>query len=144
MGLIELKKGEVLHRAGSDKVDSLEIIIKGSMLCSNQFTTTTFGVGGIIGLPEIPGQYYKYTYQASEDTSVFSYPYTSRDDIYKTIKANPKISSILASPSIKIADNVCKLYDEQFDMCMAEYDKIQADYKGRLVLKSCNIGVFLE
>lgn len=129
MGLIELKKGEVLHRAGSDKVDSLEIIIKGSMLCSNQFTTTTFGVGGIIGLPEIPGQYYKYTYQASEDTSVFSYPYTSRDDIYKTIKANPKISSILASQSIKIADNVCKLYDEQFDMCMAEYDKIQADYK---------------
>ncbi|MCR5102419.1 MAG: hypothetical protein K6B41_13800 [Butyrivibrio sp.] len=128
MGLVALKKGEVLHRAGSDKVETLEIVIKGSVNVANQFSNIDFGVGGILGIPEVPEKKYSFTYQAQEDSSVYSYPYKSKDDIYKVVKSNPKIANILASTSIKIAKELCDLYDQSFEMVQDYYDELRQNY----------------
>ena len=127
MGLLKLEKGQILHKAGKDTVSTLEVVVKGSLKISNAFSSITVGVGNFIGIVEHPGQPYNYTIEALEDTSVYSYPYESTDDIPKIVKSNPKIAPILAAQSTSTAATVCAVYDHQFDEALKEYEQIIAD-----------------
>ena len=85
MGQIELAKGKILHSAGKDTVETLEIVTKGSIKISNQYSHIVVKLGTILGTVEIPGEEYTYTYEAEEDSNVFSYPYNSPEDILKVL-----------------------------------------------------------
>ncbi|WP_051656676.1 Crp/Fnr family transcriptional regulator [Butyrivibrio sp. AE3004] len=121
MGLITLNPNQILHKAG-DKVETLEIIVKGSVSISIDGKFVPVGIGTLLGCAEKPGENYAYTYTANEETSVYSYSFTSVDDIYKIVNSNPKISPILASATVK---NVVLGLDKYYE----DYDDILADFK---------------
>ncbi|MBQ7428314.1 MAG: Crp/Fnr family transcriptional regulator [Butyrivibrio sp.] len=129
MGQIELAKGTILHSAGRDTVETLEIVTKGCIKISNQYGSIYAKLGTILGTAEIPGENYVYTYEAEEDSNVFSYPFNSNDDILKVLKSNPKIAPILASAAISAALNSVDAYNKQFDDTENEYNKIKNDYQ---------------
>ncbi|MBQ3797567.1 MAG: Crp/Fnr family transcriptional regulator [Butyrivibrio sp.] len=128
MGIIKLEKGKILHKAGSDIVETVEILVKGSIKISNQYTSITLGVGGFIGITEVPGKPYIYTIEALEETTVYSYPFNSYDDIPKVVKSNPKIAPILAAQIIECTAKCCDAYDKEFDDALSEYEQILSDY----------------
>ena len=75
MGLQTFKAGVTLHSAGSDRVDTLEILVKGRVQIDNGIVTLNAGTGAILGLGETPGTPYKFTYTATSDAQIISYAY---------------------------------------------------------------------
>jgi hypothetical protein len=128
MGLIKLEKGQVLHKAGTDTVETIEVVVKGSLKISNQFTSIVLTVGGFVGIVETPGSTYKYNIEALEESSVYSYPFESEDDIPNVVRSNPKIAPILAAQSVEVAVKCCDVYDKEFEDATSEYDQIMTDY----------------
>jgi hypothetical protein len=128
MGLIKLEKGQILHKAGKDIVSTVEVLVKGSLKISNPYSSITAGVGTFIGIVEHPGKPYNYTIEAIEESSVYSYPYESIEDIPKIVRSNPKIAPILAAQSTDTAARICAVYDQQFDEVIKEYEQLMADY----------------
>ncbi len=107
MGVIDVAKGDILHRIG-DRVGTLDIILKGNVKISAPVGSITLSNGGILGITEAPGDSYSHEYVALEDTSLYVSPYKTPQDISKVILSNPKISNILASTAVK---TVCDVYD---------------------------------
>ncbi len=128
MGLIKLEKGQVLHKAGTDTVETLEVLVKGSIKISNQYTSIILGVGSFIGIVETPGNLYTYTIEAMEESAVYSYPFNSKEDIPKVVKSNPKILPVLAAQSIDCAAKCCDVYEKEYDDATKEYEQLVADY----------------
>ncbi|WP_029232650.1 Crp/Fnr family transcriptional regulator [Butyrivibrio sp. VCB2006] len=128
MGLIKLEKGQILHKAGTDVVETIEVLVKGSLKVSNQFTSITLTVGSFVGIVETPGTAYKYNIEALEDSAVYSYSFESEADIPNVVKSNPKIAPILAAQSVESAVKCCDVYEQEYDDAMAEYDQIISDY----------------
>ena len=102
MGIKELKKGDVLH-SSSDSVKELEIVLKGAIRASNPYGGMVLKTGCLIGGAEKAEDTYFFTYEAETDATVYSYDYSSIDDIVKVIKLNQKIAPVLASSSAKAA-----------------------------------------
>lgn len=128
MQIIELKKGQTLHAAGST-VETIDIISKGEINIFNEGISVVLKGGTICGLPETPGDTYNFTYQAATDATIASYPYNRMDDLISVLKANPKIAPILVS-------NVYKSYQTTLDACQKQlqeandtYRHIMADYE---------------
>ncbi len=128
MGLIKLEKGQILHKSGSDIVSTLEVLLKGRLKISTQYSSITLNTGGFAGIVEKPGKPYAYDYEALEESTVYAYPFESINDIPKIIRSNPKIAPVLAATSSESAAIVCAVYEKEFDDAIAEYDKILADY----------------
>ncbi len=128
MGILKLEKGQVLHKAGTDEVNSIEILVKGSLKVSNSNTDIKLTVGAFAGAVEKPGQPYIYTYEALEESAVYSYPFESLDDIPNIVKSNPKIAPILASTAISSACSVCAVFEQEYDIAIGEYEQLMADY----------------
>ena len=128
MGLVKLEKGQVLHKAGKDIVETVEVIVKGTIKISNAFSSITLGVGGFVGIVETPGKPYFYTIEALEEGAVYSYPFTSKDDIPKVVQSNPKIAPILAAQSAEAASITCDVFEQEFNETLNEYEQIQADF----------------
>ncbi|WP_051689379.1 cyclic nucleotide-binding domain-containing protein [Butyrivibrio sp. AE2032] len=128
MGLLKLEKGQIFHKAGTDIVETVEVLVKGRVRISSTYSSIILNVGAFIGAVETPGQPYSYTYEALEESAVYSYPYESRDDIAKVVKSSPKIAPVLAATSAESAATVCAIYDTEFDEALKEYEQIVADY----------------
>lgn len=128
MGILKLEKGQILHKAGTDEVSTIEVIIKGSIKVSNINTDIKLTVGSFAGAVEKPGKPYVYTYEALEESAVYSYPYESLDDIPNIIRSNPKIAPILASTAISGASAVCAVFEQEYDIALGEYEQLMADY----------------
>ncbi|WP_026666703.1 hypothetical protein [Butyrivibrio sp. AE2005] len=128
MGLVTLTKGQIVHKAMSDTVGTLEILVKGKIRATDQFTSFVINVGGIIGLVESPSKEYQYTYEALEDASVYTYPYEGTDDILAMLKCNEKITSVLASQSVFITHELFSEYERLFESVLFEFKKIKSDY----------------
>ncbi|MCR5468106.1 MAG: hypothetical protein K6F37_04020 [Lachnospiraceae bacterium] len=128
MGVVSLQKGEFLHKAGTEKVSSIEVILKGKLSLSDKNTKLVLGVGSIIGTAEKPGEDYKYNYEALEDCNVFSYAYNCEDDIPNVIRSNPKIAPILASQAVNLTLQFFNEYERLYGVVLNEYKKVQSDY----------------
>lgn len=142
MGLITLNPNQVLHKCG-DKVETLEIVVKGSVSVIIEGEAIVVGIGGILGAPEHPGSEYVYTYTALEETSVYSYPFNSIEDIYKIVSSNPKISPILASQAVKIAVISLDKYNEDFEKTLAEYNSLNTE-KADYPMMAVSVGMEVE
>ncbi|MBO5623539.1 MAG: hypothetical protein J5959_18130, partial [Butyrivibrio sp.] len=88
----------------------------------------SLGVGGLLGIVEIPGNTYIYTYEALEECAIYSYSFNSEEDIPKVIKANPKITPILAAQCVETAAKCCDVYDKEYNEALSEYNQIMQDY----------------
>ena len=77
---------------------------------------------------EKPGKKYIYTYEALEESAVYSYPFESIDDIPKIVRSNPKIAPILAAQTVSGAAALCSIYEQEFEQALREYEQLMADY----------------
>ena len=93
-----------IHTAG-DKVESLEIILKGSvrMTYPGNKEPIVLKTGSIIGISENPGKKYIYNYEANEECTIYSYPFENMEDIDKVVSVNKKIAPVVASASVNNA-----------------------------------------
>ncbi|WP_022760241.1 hypothetical protein [Butyrivibrio sp. AD3002] len=142
MGLIALAKNQVLHKCG-DKVETLEIVVKGSVCIAIEGESVEVGIGGILGVGEHPGDEYIYTYTANEESSVFSYPFGSIDDIYKIISSNPKISPILAAQSVKTVVLCLDKLENDFSQAVQDYEQLDTD-KAEYPMLAVSVGLEVE
>ena len=128
MGKIEIAKGELLHSCG-DTVETIDVILKGSIRISDSSSGITLTDGGMAGIAEIPGGTYQYDYDVMEDTILYSYPYENSDDICSIIRLNPQIAHILTENAVKAAlstyDSAAALYDD----CDSLYQELTAAYE---------------
>ena len=129
MGLTEIKKGQTFRKAGKDNVAGLDIIVKGSVVISTGTNNVEVGVGGALGLAEKPGQIYLFDYTAAEDTNIYTYPYEDLEDIYRIVKNNPRICTVLAAQSIKNASDMLGIADREFQEAVQEYEGIKRDFE---------------
>lgn len=121
MQIIELKKGQILHQAGSP-VETIDIISKGEINIYNDGINIVLKGGTICGLVETPGDDYMYTYKAQTDATIASYPFSRIEDLISVIKANPKIAPILVS-------NVYKSYQTTLEACTKQLENANDLYK---------------
>ena len=142
MGLLSLNPNQVLHKSG-DKVETLEIVVKGSVSIAIDGERINVGIGGILGAGEHPGGEYIYTYTANEETSVFSYPFTSIDDVYKIVSSNPKISPILAAQSIKTVVNSLDKLNADFESTVEDFNQLDVD-KADYPMMAVSVGMEVE
>ena len=70
MGIRELKKDEVLHTIG-ERVQKLDIVLKGTIRVSNSDGGMVLKTGAIIGAAEKPDEGYTFDYKADSDASVY-------------------------------------------------------------------------
>ena len=134
MGLQTIAKGQILHKAGNDSVNTIEVLVKGKFKVYDQYSQVVLTVGGLLGITEIPGKEYSFTYEALEDSAVYSYPFNSDEDVEVVIRSNPKIASILSSQASDSVYQYFNAYDKLYDDALAEYEKIKSDYADYPVL----------
>ncbi|RKM62695.1 Crp/Fnr family transcriptional regulator [Butyrivibrio sp. XB500-5] len=134
MGLQTIAKGQILHKAGNDSVNTIEVLVKGKFKVYDQYSQVVLTVGGLLGITEIPGKEYSFTYEALEDSAVYSYPFNSDEDVEVVIRSNPKIASILSSQASDSVYQFFNAYDKLYDDALAEYEKIKSDYADYPVL----------
>ena len=135
MGIKELKKDDVLHKAG-DRVQEVEIVLKGSISIHNADGAMILKTGSIIGAAEIPGDTYSFDYTADSDATVYAYDFSIADDVIKVIKLNQKIAPVLASSSVRSAVDCYSWYEKIRTECENLYKGVKRDledYKSLMV-----------
>ncbi|WP_026651102.1 hypothetical protein [Butyrivibrio proteoclasticus] len=128
MGLLKLEKGQILHKSAADTVSTIEVLVKGRLKISNQYSSIELSVGGFVGIVEKPGKPYIYTYEALEESAVYSYPFETVDDIPNVVRSNPKIAAILASQSTETAYKCVDVFEQEYEEALEEYEGIKSDY----------------
>ena len=74
MGTIVLEKGQYLVRTG-ELVNSVYILLKGSVWMETKNDRFLWGSGSIIGLLDTVGSTYVCSYKAEETSTLAAYPY---------------------------------------------------------------------
>ncbi|MBQ1641407.1 MAG: hypothetical protein II571_04155 [Lachnospiraceae bacterium] len=109
MAMIECAAGTKLHEVGQ-KVETVEIILKGSIRMNVGEDGVELKQGSIVGLTESPGGNFAFSYEASTDATVYSYPFTCHEDLEKILYVNQKIAPSITVQSIRNAVDFYNLY----------------------------------
>lgn len=128
MGKIEILKGELLHATG-DAVETIEVILKGSIRVSDSSFGITLNDGGMVGIAEKPGGTYQYDYDVTEDTILYSYTYENQEDICSILKLNPQISHILTENAVRAALDTYDAASGLFEETDGLYQELTSAYE---------------
>lgn len=130
MGMQTCGAGSKIHAAG-EKVESLEIILKGSVRMSypGNKEPIVLKTGSILGLAEKPGKTFVYNYDANEECTIYSYPFDDMEAIDKMISVNKKIAPVIASASVGNAYSILKFLDVVEQEAMQAYTDLQDDLR---------------
>ncbi|WP_035778963.1 hypothetical protein [Butyrivibrio sp. MC2013] len=147
MQIIELTKGQYLHKKGST-VSTIDIISKGELRVSGENLEFRLGGSEIVALMEAAGGERRFDYQCETDSCVVcSYPYSDLSDLTAIIKANPKIAPLLCSGIIKTIHSVDDALNAAYEEIAAAYDSVksdQADYPTLCAFTGSNQMTFTE
>ena len=127
MGLVSVAKGQVIHRAAADSAVTLDIVVKGSVEVTTAGGSIRLSTGGVIGLLESPGAPYICTYTATEDTNIYSYPYSGASDVQRIVQANPKICPVLTAQCVRDAYEACRASQAALAALRERYDSLATD-----------------
>ena len=106
MGKYDVTKGQVLHRKG-EAIEHLDLLLKGSVsIQSDDEVAVQADHGTILGAFLPAGEPYPYTCTAREDGTLFSYDYSSEEDLVTAIKATPAIAPVMASASAALLNEL--------------------------------------
>ncbi|MCR5666034.1 MAG: hypothetical protein K6G01_04335 [Eubacterium sp.] len=127
MGLINLERDAVLHNAG-DIVNTLEIVVKGTIVVSDGDGELELPTGSLVGVFENPDQEYAFTYYAKEDSAVYTYEYNEMEDIRKVLEANPKLMQMLTSRIVSSVKDTFNMCAKQVDLAHKEYHDLMRQF----------------
>ena len=120
MALLQWKKDQIIHKEG-DKVTQLEIVISGRIRMKKGDSFITLNAGSILGLIELAGSEYGYTYIAGEDAATYAYPYNNPTDIDKLVAVNQKIAPTITSQTLLNSNYF-------YQVLLATYEKVKSRY----------------
>ena len=118
--------GTIIYESMKDSVATLDIITKGVVRANGDYCTIDLLPGSIIGIGEFPGEKYIFTYETSEDTTVYSYPYESEASLVALFKGNPKLLSTLVAASVRFAKNFQSAVLDTMEFARTEYTRLQS------------------
>ncbi|MBR5115461.1 MAG: hypothetical protein IK096_00210, partial [Lachnospiraceae bacterium] len=122
--------GTILYESDSDVVHSLDIIAKGTVRASRgAVISIDLPAGSIIGIGESPDRLYTLTYEATDEVTIFSYPYINEADLVAVFKANQKLLSMLVASCARFACNFQKASLEAMEYARSEQARIQSSYE---------------
>ncbi len=113
--------GTVIYESMKDDVASLDVVVKGVVRASGDYCTIELLPGSVIGIGEMPGEKYIFTYEASEEATICSYPYESEASLVALFKGNPKILSALIAGSVRFAMNMQSAVLDTLEFARTEY-----------------------
>ncbi len=125
---IRIAQGEILHAAG-ETVNTIDVIVQGSIRISSAFTQITLKAGCMPQLAETPGEEYRFYYEAAEDCTICSYDYNDASDIGALIRSNPNIRILLASESLKMASTFSVAMENLMSATQAELSRVRTSYE---------------
>ncbi|SER96590.1 Crp/Fnr family transcriptional regulator [Lachnobacterium bovis] len=128
MSLIEIKKGQIIHGL-EDEVNTIDIVLKGTIKMFSDCIDVNISTGGILGLGETPNEKYLNTYQAMTDATVYSYKYESDNDIEKAILSNPKIANVLASQTVQLSCNAYVNLKKKYEKMLSNIEELRKNEK---------------
>ena len=130
MGMQKCGANSQIHSAG-EKVESLEIVLKGSVRMSypGNKEPIILKTGSILGLAEKPGRTFVYNYEANEECALYSYPFDDMEAIDKVISVNKKIAPVIASASVNNAYSILKFLDVVEQEAQKTYTDLQDDLR---------------
>ena len=108
---ITIEKGKKLINAG-DAVDSLYVILKGTIRQDWKGKQLLLGPGTVAGLSDALNHEYEADYTVEEDASVIKCPYKSMADFDGIFKAQPVYIFGFAKGAFRQCRDVFKIYDE--------------------------------
>lgn len=108
---ITIEKGKKLINEG-DAVDSLYVILKGTIKQDWKGKQLLLGPGTVAGLSDALNHKYEADYTVEEDASVIKCPYKSMDDFDGIFKAQPVYIFGFAKGAFRQCRDVFKIYDE--------------------------------
>ena len=108
---ITIEKGKKLINEG-DAVDSLYVILKGTIRQDWKGKQLLLGPGTVAGLSDALNHKYEADYTVEEDASVIKCPYKSMDDFDGIFKAQPVYIFGFAKGAFRQCRDVFKIYDE--------------------------------
>ncbi|MCR5641176.1 MAG: hypothetical protein K6G04_07490, partial [Lachnospiraceae bacterium] len=120
MAMIECAAGTKVHNVGQ-KVETVEIVLKGSIRMVVGDDGVELKQGSIIGLTETPSGSFAFSYEAITDATLYSYPYTCREDLEKILYVNQKIAPSITAMSIRNAVDFYNLYFHMVQNCDKNY-----------------------
>lgn len=126
--------GTVIYEGMKDEVSSLDIIAKGTVRATGDYCTIDLSAGSIIGIGEFPGEKYIFTYEASEDVSIYSYPYESEASLVALFKTNPRLLGTLVAGSVRFAKNMQSAVLDTMEFARTEYARVMKAYEEYPVL----------
>lgn len=141
------KAGEIIYSCGKDIVGSLDVIVKGTVRAYNDYCSIDMPAGSIIGIGEVPGNPYTFTYEASEEVSVFSYVYKLEENLVALFKANPKLLGTLVAGSARFSHNLHKVTLDSLELANTEYNRLkeyEEEYPGLAIAAGASVKEFPE
>ncbi|MCR4831161.1 MAG: cyclic nucleotide-binding domain-containing protein [Pseudobutyrivibrio sp.] len=108
---ITIEAGKKLINEG-DPVDSLYVVIKGTIRQQWRGQILNLGPGTVAGLSDALNHQYEADYVVSEDATVIKCPYKSMDDFDDIFKAQPVYIFGFAKGSFRQCRDVFKIYDD--------------------------------
>ena len=118
--------GTIIYESMKDSVGTLDIITKGVVRASGDYCTIDLLPGSIIGIGEFPGEKYIFTYEVSEEATVYSYTYESEASLVALLKGNPKLLSTLVAASVRFAKNMQSAVLDTMEFARNEYSRLQS------------------
>ncbi|MCR4739800.1 MAG: hypothetical protein K5886_06015 [Lachnospiraceae bacterium] len=127
MSGITYTSGSIIYEGSKDKVKTLDVITKGVVRAANDYSTIYLPAGSIIGIGELPGLSYLFTYEAHDDVTVYSYPYESEASLVALFKANPKLLPMLVAGCVRFTKNLQDAVLEALEYARTEYSALQKE-----------------
>ena len=128
MGKFDVAKGHVLHRQG-DAIENLELLLKGSVsLRAGENVALEAESGTILGAFAPAGGTYAYDYTAREACTLFSFDYSSEEDLVSAVKSTPAIAPVMASASIAFVDGMLDELESLYEKGRGLVLDLQSDY----------------
>ncbi len=126
MGKMEVNTGELLYTT-SERVSEIGILLKGAVTVSSSTCSIRLGYGSIIGLFEVPGEFYRFDYEVEENAVIYSYPYRTVEDLCSIIRANQKICPILTETAVTNVRQVHTQVSKIYEVSRQFYDSLVAE-----------------
>lgn len=105
----QVTKGTVIL-AEKDPVNAVCLVIKGRVSCLNNGVRTVVGTGSFLGLCDLSHEFYQVTYEAFDDSVIYPFKASKKDDIQKIMAANKEYGALMVISLNRYIKELGKIY----------------------------------
>lgn len=126
MALKTLSSNQIIYDKGTP-ANEIALVIKGAVTMLVGTESLVFDVGSFIGFCETPGGTHRFKYMTKGETTIYTYNYTSKDDVIELLKDNEKLSPNITLSFVKNANELINITKKIHTTAENDYNKIKKD-----------------